>query len=125
MIVLVIVGIITSLAYPQYLEYSARAKRAEAKAALLALVLDQERFYLNASTFTNDLTDLGYSAGSDWPTRTGAYRVNVTAADASNFTATATYQGADSEKDKCLTFTITADGAETSAPNTNCWTRTR
>ncbi|MEM1173652.1 MAG: type IV pilin protein [Pseudomonadota bacterium] len=125
MIVVVIVGIMSSLAYPQYLNYRDRANRTEAKSALLNLVIDQERFYLNASTFTNDLTDLGYSAATDWPTRSGTYLVNVTAADASNFTATATYQGTGAEKDRCLTFTITADGAETSAPDTNCWTRTR
>ena len=125
LIVLVIVGIMGSLAYPQYLEFSARAKRSEARAALLNLVIDQERYYLNANTFTNDLTVLGYSAASNWPTRSGAYRVNVTSADATNFSATATYTGTDSEKDKCLTFTITADGSETSAPDTDCWTRTR
>ncbi len=125
MIVLVIVGIMGSLAYPQYLNYRDRASRTEAKSALLNLLIDQERFYLNSSTFTNDLTDLGYSAASDWPTRSGTYLINVTSADTSNFTATATYQGTGAEKDRCLTFTITADGSETSAPDTNCWTRTR
>ena len=125
LIVPVIVGIMGSLAYPQYLEFTARAKRTEARAALLQVATNQERFYLSNSTFTNDLTNLGFGAASDVKTNSGAYIVNVTAADATNFTAVATYQNPDSEKDKCLTFTITGDGTQTSAPDTNCWTRTR
>ena len=124
MIVIMIVGILAAVAYPNYLEYSARAKRNEARAALLRLAINQERFYLNNNTFTADMTQLGFSA-SPFTTETGNYTVAVTAADASNFSATATYLLGGKEADRCLTFTIDGRGVKTSGPETNCWERTR
>ena len=46
MIVVVIIGILTAMAYPSYRQYVAKAKRNEAKAALLQISTMQERFYL-------------------------------------------------------------------------------
>ena len=124
MIVVIIVSILAAVAYPNYQEYSARAKRNEARAALLRLAINQERFYLNNNTFTTDMTSLGFSA-SPFTTETGYYTVAVTAADASNFSATATYLLGGKEAGRCLTFTIDGRGAKTSGPETNCWERTR
>ena len=125
MIVVVIVSILAAVAYPNYQEFSARAKRNEARAALLRLATNQERFYLNNNTFTQDLTALGFATTPTWVTETGYYTIQVTAANASNFTATATYLQGGSEAGKCLTFTINGRGSKTSGPDTDCWTRTR
>jgi type IV pilus assembly protein PilE len=125
MIVVVIVGILAMIAYPNYQEFTARAKRNEARAALLQLATNQERFYLNNNTFTQDLTALGFSTTPTVTTPTGYYTVQVTAADASNFSATATYLQGGSEAGKCLTFTVDGRGLQTSGPDTNCWTRKR
>ena len=125
MIVVVIVSILAAVAYPNYQEFSARAKRNEARAALLRLATNQERFYLNNNTFTQDLTSLGFATTPVWETETGYYDIRVTAANASNFTATATYKHGGSEATKCLTFTIDGRGSKTSDPDTDCWTRAR
>ena len=125
MIVIVIVGIMATIAYPQYREFVARAKRSEAKAALLKLAQNQERFYLNNNTFTDDLTRLGFQTDDNDVTDSGSYSVSVTAADASNFTAVATYLKDDNERTKCLTFSITGADLRTSGPDGDCWTRTR
>ena len=124
MIVIVVLSILVAVGYPNYQEFTARAKRNEARSALLMLATNQERFYLNNNTFTADMTQLGFSA-SPATTQTGYYRVQVTAADASNFTATATYLQGGSEAGKCLTFTIDGRGTKSSAPDPDCWTRTR
>ena len=124
MVVVVIVGILAAIAYPNYQEFTARAKRNEARAALLRLATNQERFYLNNNTFTTDMTQIGFSS-SPFTTETGYYVVNVTSATPSNFSATATYQHGGSEAGKCLTFTIDGRGQKTSGPDTDCWTRTR
>ena len=124
MIVVVVVSILAAVAYPNYQEFVARAKRNEARSALLRLAVNQERFYLNNNTFTQDLTHLGFSA-DPFTTETGYYQVVVTQADATNWSATATYLSAGSEAGKCLTFTIDGRGAKTSGPEGNCWTRTR
>lgn len=125
MIVVVVVSILAAIAFPNYQEFSARAKRNEARAALLRLATNQERFYLNNNTFTQDLTSLGFSATPTWTTETGYYTIQVTAADATNFTATATYLQGGSEATKCSTFTIDGRGSRTSGPETNCWDRAR
>ena len=122
LIVVVVIGILAAVAYPNYQEFAARAKRNEARAALLRLAINQERFYLNNNTFTTVLSDVGF-AGS--MTENGYYEIAVTAANASNFTATATYRHGGSEAGKCLTFTIDGRGVKTSSPDTDCWERTR
>lgn len=122
MIVVVIVSILAAIAFPNYQEFTARAKRNEAKAALLRLAINQERFYLNNNSFTLNLAELGFGSAI---TETGYYQIEVTAADTSNFTASATYLQGGSEAAKCLTFTINGRGAKTSDPETNCWERTR
>lgn len=125
MIVVVVISILAAVAYPNYQEFTARAKRNEARAALLRLATNQERFYLNNNSFTSDLTNLGFGTTPTSVTETGYYRIQVTASDASNFTATATYLLGGGEADKCLTFTINGRGAKSSGPDTNCWERKR
>jgi len=124
MIVVVIVGILAAIAYPNYREFVARAKRNEARAALLQIATNQERFYLQNGTFTSNMNQLGFSA-DPFVTDSGSYSVQVNAADASNFTATATFLLGGSEAGKCLTYQIDGRGTRTSAPDANCWTRTR
>ena len=122
MIVVVIVSILAAVAYPNYQEFTARAKRNEARAALLRLATNQERFYLNNNTFTSTLSEVGFASNV---TETGYYQIAITSANASNFEATATYQHGGSEAAKCLTFTIDGRGGKSSSPDDDCWTRTR
>ena len=125
MIVVVIIGILAAIAYPNYRAYAARAKRNEAKAALLQIATNQERFYLQNNSYTQDLTALGFPTTPCFTTDTGSYTVCVPAADANDFTATAVYLNADAEAGKCATFQIDGRGAKTSVPLADCWTRTR
>jgi type IV pilus assembly protein PilE len=125
MIVIVIIGILAAVAYPNYRDFAARAKRNEAKAALLKIATNQERFYLNNNTYTLDMTQLGFASSDDVISDSKAYSVDVGTAISNTFTATATYTKSDNESNKCNTFTIDARGARTSLPYTDCWTRTR
>jgi len=125
LIVVVIIAILAAVAYPNYRQYVERSKRNEAKAALLQIATNQERFYLNNNSYTPNMTALGFPVDDNFSTDSGAYVVDVTAADASAFTAQATYQDGGQEAEKCLTFTINATGTKASAPNTDCWTSTR
>ncbi len=122
MVVVVILGILTAIAYPSYRQFIERAKRTEARALLLRIAVDQERFYLQNNIF-GDMADLQY----DEPqiTDSEAYSVTITANSASDFSATATYQLGGEEADKCLTFTLDGRGTKTSLPYTDCWTRRR
>lgn len=124
MIVVVIIAILAVVGYPNYRDYAARAKRNEAKAALLQIGAQQERFYLQNNTYTNDMTRLGFSS-SPYTTDSKSYVVAITGATANNYTATATYQNTDKESSKCKTFQLDGNMVRTSAPELDCWTRTR
>ena len=124
MIVVVIIGILASIAYPAYQDFVNRAKRNEAKAMLLEIAQNQERFYLQNSTY-GTLSQLGYGADTI-PTDTGTYQVTINPPpDASNFNAVASYQLGGKEATKCLTFNVDGRGSQTSLPDTTCWTTAR
>lgn len=64
MIVLVIVGILATVAFPSYKAYVDRAKRAEAKALMMEAAARLERYFFDNNQYTTDATDLGYSAAN-------------------------------------------------------------
>lgn len=125
MIVVLVLGILTTIAYPNYRDYAARAQRSEAKAALLQVATNQERFYLNNNTYTTDMTQLGFNS-SPFTTDTGNYVVRIRpGANESGYVAEADYQPTDNEEAVCNLFTIDETGAKGSDPQIDCWTRTR
>ncbi len=126
MIVVLLLSLIVTVAIPNYREYAARAKRTEARAALLQIATNQERHYLQNNTYTEDMRELGFALEDCNTTPSGSYSVCIDdGADANNYGATATYQNEDGEKDRCLTFTIDGSGVKGSAPYDDCWIRTR
>ena len=125
MIVVVILGILAAVAYPNYRQYAARAKRVEAKSALVQIATKQEAFYLQNNIYTEDMTLLGF-ATDPFVSDTGSYQIDVDpGANANFFSATAVYLNADAELGKCASFTINATGAKGSGPLADCWTRAR
>ena len=124
MIVIVIIGIMASIAYPNYRDFVDRAKRNEARALLLEVAQNQERFYLQNNRY-GTMVELGY----DDPqlTETETYSVTVNAPDANNFTAVAAHLKGGNEAGKCPTFTIDGRGTKASPDGAydDCWTRTR
>jgi type IV pilus assembly protein PilE len=126
LIVVVIIAILTAVAFPNYRNFVIRAKRTEAKAALLKAATNQEKFYLQNQAFTGDLTKLGFS-GPPFKSESGTYNLSVAPNPdwAVDFLVTATYTGTDSENAKCPTFKIDGRGNRTSPDGTyaDCWTR--
>lgn len=125
MIVVVIIGIIAAFAYPSYRDVAARAKRVEAKAALLQISTNQERHYLQNNTYTTDMTVLGFNA-DPFISDSTSYSIEITAADSNDFTAVATYRLGGREGAKCTTFEIDGAGNKTSSGSEPaCWTNGR
>jgi type IV pilus assembly protein PilE len=133
MAVVVILGILASIAIPSYRSYLLRAQRTDATSALLRIAAAQEKFYLQNNTYaSNDLRDDAPPAGlgidkteHDYYTLEIAAGGNLTL----GFTATATQKaGGPQEKDKdCKTFTITQAGTRTAINQSDadstatCW----
>jgi type IV pilus assembly protein PilE len=125
MIVLVVVGILASIAYPSYQEYILRSRRTEGKAMLMDVVARLERHYMNQNSYTTDLTELGFSSAS--PTSAeGKYQASVAAGPSgdieTSYTVTVSPQwpGGDG---KCGNLTLDSRGTKGSETGdaAQCW----
>jgi type IV pilus assembly protein PilE len=128
MVVVMVLGVLAIIAIPSYRQYSMRAQRTDAKQSLLRMATNQERFYLQNRRYggTADLADplLAFN-----PPRSekGAYAIAVPVATATTYTATATVTTGgviDQTRDtECVSFSITAQGVRTAAPDPQgrCW----
>lgn len=122
MIVIAVIGVLAAIALPSYQDYVERARRADAKAALLSVQLAQEKYRANNVSY-GTLAQIGVSATS----ADGYYTISVDAETLSGtvFQATAVPvpTGAQSG-DSCGTFAVNANGAYyTGYASQDCWSK--
>ncbi|PKF61306.1 prepilin-type cleavage/methylation domain-containing protein [Psychromonas sp. psych-6C06] len=125
LVTVIIIAVLSSIAYPSYISYVQKARRTEAQSALIDLANRQEMYYLDHRSYATNLdTDLGMGA-HPFITDNGYYSIqpsgSVSAAVGFTLTATAIdTQAADSD---CATLSITHDQDKqaTNANGTNCW----
>ncbi|WP_295636495.1 type IV pilin protein [uncultured Methylibium sp.] len=121
LIVVVIAGVLATLAYPSYAAQLNKGRRTDAISALYQVQQAQERWRANHSRYTDDLALLGLSAAV--PDR---YRLSISTASADGYTATATAQWPDGA---CTTLSLglqggqVVHGASGSASPRLCWNR--
>ncbi len=120
MIVVVIIGIITAIAYPSYMQSVLKSRRAEGKALLLDAANRQERRFADTTpnAYSNNMTDLGYAA-SPAISENGYYSLASTATN--GFTLTVTAIGSQARDTECATMSINALGQKTSTGGGQCW----
>lgn len=122
MITVAIIGILTAIAYPSYVEYLYKGSRAEAMSALLDIANRQEQFYADNHIYTSSLSDLGVQTTSD----TGLFTLSLTS-DGSTFSVEASPADHPATKDTdCTGFMIDELGQKTatgSGGNSTCWNR--
>jgi type IV pilus assembly protein PilE len=135
LIVVAIVGILAAVAYPNYTSYVLRSRRADATAALTAIVQAQERYRGNRSSFSSSLADLKVNVAAI----TNHYDVSITNLDGvedlvSGYVVTATpARGSPQQNDKdCQSLSIRVDGASVNylavgqgdrVTSSTCWPR--
>ncbi len=61
MIVVAIIGILASLAYPAYTQYGVRVHRLEAKDELYSMLSAQEKYFVENMKYTSATSDIGFS----------------------------------------------------------------
>lgn len=114
MITVAIVGILASIAYPQYGSYVQKTRRTDGHLALLSEVQTMERCKSTRYSYAN--CELSRSSSLE-----DNYTLTV-AKTASAFTITATGQGLQADDTDCKTMTINQLGARTPDPDTSdCW----
>lgn len=64
MVVLTIVGIITTIAVPSYQSSIVRSARGEGMSEILDIMRAQENYFANNFAYTTDLRDLGFAAAT-------------------------------------------------------------
>lgn len=101
-IALVVVALLSAMAYPSYNAYMARSRRADAKQSLLELAQRLERYYTERGTYAG--ATLGGSNGIYPATSTaGYYTLAIATQTADGFSITATPSGAQTG-DACAAF---------------------
>lgn len=121
MIVVAIVAILAAVALPSYRDYIRQANRGEARAELMRLSQEQEKWRANNTTY-GTLTNV---AGSDPYTITN-YAITVPTNSGTAFTVIATATGDQLTDTNCKTLSIDQNGATTSTDSgnnasTGCW----
>lgn len=110
MIVVAVIGILASIAYPSYIEYVKKGRRAAAQSHMMDIAQREQQYLLDARAYAATLSALGVTTPTDVSTYY-TIAVNVAAAPPT-FTITATAKGAQlSDGD----LTLDSTGAKTPA----------
>lgn len=130
MIVVVIVGILATIAYPSYTRYMIQARRSDGQAALLRVAAAQEKFFADCNWYAGLL---GTARMCGTGPSNGVLGLNAMSVDqhyqlqlsatATAFTASAIPQNIQAADAECTALGITNIGAKT-ATGTNtsrCW----
>lgn len=145
-IVLLVVGILGTIAYPSYIDSVRKSKRASAKITLLEIANFQERFFIENNTYFGELNSscrgINYGvlkAGNRSDTNDGYYDLSISNTTAPNFngdcdiddagdvaasdyTLTATAIGTQVADTSCATFQLNSQNQKSSTGGgTNCW----
>jgi type IV pilus assembly protein PilE len=136
-IVAMLVAILAMLSIPAYRNHVLRTHRTEARNALLALATAEEKFHLQCNSYT-DALDPGGPTTCAPPnlvfatvSEHGSYTIDVLAADAATWSATATAAAGSPQVDdaQCRVFRLDAEGAQSAATadgvanDSECWMR--
>lgn len=121
MIVVAIIGILASIAYPSYQQYVLRANRADAQAVLMETAQFMERYFTTNGTYVGGAVS-SVSAVSPKGASGGAVKYDISFSvgpTATAFTLQAVPAGGQAS-DSCGTLTLSNTGAQT--PTTaGCW----
>ena len=144
MIVVGILGIISAIAIPSYMDYVRKGKRADAKVELLRLAQMQESYFVQNLSYASSLTAATNAGGlgltAPVQSEQGEYNITIPGANlvpvgcdgqaggtpCTGYTLTATPAGSQIGDTACLGFTLTNTGARGISPTAtdtvrNCW----
>ena len=117
MIVVLIVGILTSIAVPGYRSYVLRVNRTDAKVGLTAAAQVLERCYTRDNTYIKPAAStcdpgLPYTVPREATAASATYTISATRLTASDFVLQATRANAQTDDADCGDFTLNAQGTK-------------
>ena len=126
LIVIVIIGILTTIAYPTYTSYVLKSHRSDGLAALAQDQIMLERCYsqnFSYSAACNALPTFPQNSSQKY------YSISLSNLGTSTYTLTAVPQGAQTNDKTCATMTVNQANVKTAADNngnaqTSCWNPT-
>jgi type IV pilus assembly protein PilE len=123
LIAVVVVGILAKIAMPTYTSYVQKSRRAEAKAALLTISQQLERYYTQQNTYATATLGTGGVYPSTSPN--GYYSLSLTSLTATTYKILAAPAGVQSG-DACGTLTLDDQSTQgvtggTITDSKQCW----
>jgi type IV pilus assembly protein PilE len=140
MIVLVVIAILSAIAYPSFIEQIRKGRRADAITALNQIQQAQERWRVNCPCYAGSITaaNAGCPAtacatssglGLSGTSANAYYTVGISNVSATGYTLTATATGPQAADTKCASMSVALAGGNltyTASPTANanlCWNR--
>ena len=119
-IVVAVIALLASVAFPAYQDSVQKSRRADAKIALIQAAASEERWFTSNNAYTSSATNVG---GLLSPS--GHYDVSVVAATLT-YTLTVTANGSQLDDTDCKKFFINQTGLKTSedssgSASSECW----
>ncbi len=128
MITVAVIAVLAAIALPSYQSYIQGARRVDGQASLQRILLEQEKWRSNHSTYASNLSDLGISSSTS---AEGYYTITLSGASGTGYIAAATPTGAQATDTACNPMRIilnganvaNVSGASTTADANRCWKR--
>jgi type IV pilus assembly protein PilE len=123
MVVVAIIGVLSAIIVPTYMEQMRRGRVASAKAMLHEVLQHQERFFSENNTFTDDMADLGYGSGPYLSER-GGHTIALAAGPSGDILTSVTISATPVATDtKCGVLSLSSDMAKAASGTSpgNCW----
>ncbi|MEI8362194.1 MAG: type IV pilin protein [Betaproteobacteria bacterium] len=119
MIVVAIIGILASIAYPSYVESVRKSNRADAKSTMMQVASQEERYYTENNVY-GSVTDIG-NASTTVPSSSGKHSITV---ELANTNSTYTITAEPTSDPTCGNLTMTNTGVTASSVSAAagvCW----
>lgn len=123
MICVVIIGILTSIVYPVYIDYIRKGQRIDAMNSLLSYQLAQEKYRSHNVRYAEDFKVLVGSSTKKIASPNGYYQISMGETTAMSYRIFATPEGKQKEDITCGTFAINHNGPDFSKGYASpaCW----